>query len=153
MGCRFFLQGIFLTQGLNPYLRHRQRLLHCCATRKAQEDTWKFSNHENVCWAGSLTPLSASLAYSLRKGSPCPPRFFEPVWARPHGCRPRPLHPPAGLHFPTACLFHQSEASVEAGCSGEAGRASRGSRLQSAEVGKARTRGGNALSNVGETQE
>ena len=108
MGCRFFLQGIFLTQGLNPYLLHRQRLLHCCATRKAQEDTWKFSNHENVCWAGSLTPLSASLAYSLRKGSPCPH-----VSSSLSGPGPTAAGPGLCTHQ-QACTFQQHVFSIRA---------------------------------------
>ena len=36
MGCHFFLQGIFLTQGLNPCLLHYRQILYSWATREAQ---------------------------------------------------------------------------------------------------------------------
>ena len=35
VGCLAFLQGIFLTQGLNPYLLHCRQILYCWTTREA----------------------------------------------------------------------------------------------------------------------
>ena len=35
VGCHLFLQGIFLTQGLNLYLLHWQMILYCWVTREA----------------------------------------------------------------------------------------------------------------------
>ena len=35
MSCHFLLQGIFLTQGLNPHLLHYRQILYCWATREA----------------------------------------------------------------------------------------------------------------------
>ena len=36
MGCHFLLQGIFLTQGLNPHLLHYKWILYYWATREAK---------------------------------------------------------------------------------------------------------------------
>ena len=35
VGCHALLQGIFPTQGSNPYLQHYRRILYCWVTRKA----------------------------------------------------------------------------------------------------------------------
>ena len=42
MGCRFFLQGIFLTQGSNPHLLHCRQILYCWATRETLSGTYQF---------------------------------------------------------------------------------------------------------------
>ena len=37
VGCHFLLQGIFLTQGWNPYLLHCRQIYYSWASREAQE--------------------------------------------------------------------------------------------------------------------
>ena len=60
MGCHFFLQGIFQTQGLNPGLLHCRRILYCQATREALWFTisWKLCGRVLAhcrCSNGSVT--------------------------------------------------------------------------------------------------
>ena len=43
VGCHFLLQGIFLTQGLNPHLQHPlyfRWILYCQATWEAHDIDW-----------------------------------------------------------------------------------------------------------------
>ena len=64
MGCHFLLQGIFLTQGLNPHLLHRQEdslPLSC------QESLWKsiLCSDENHWDKQTPLKLSTSLFFEL----------------------------------------------------------------------------------------
>ena len=56
MGCRFLLQGIFLTQGSNPGLLHYREILYVWATR---EHIPKIGNDISVCSQGRF-PLCHS---------------------------------------------------------------------------------------------
>ena len=44
VGCHFFLQGIFPTQGSNPRLLHCRQILYHWATREAHFLTWAITN-------------------------------------------------------------------------------------------------------------
>ena len=59
-GCHSLLQGIFLTQGLNPGLRHWRQILYHRATREAQYITSQVECPEN----SSFLPLSAMPSFS-----------------------------------------------------------------------------------------
>ena len=50
VGCHFLPQGIFLTQGSNPYLQHCRWILHHWATREAQVNYVYMSQSCLILW-------------------------------------------------------------------------------------------------------
>ena len=62
VGCHFLLQGIFLTQGLNPYLLHCRWILQYLSL---QRDTQNFSSFECHRLQLAMAPHSSTLAWKI----------------------------------------------------------------------------------------
>ena len=64
VGCHALLQGIFLTQGLNPGLPHCRQILHCLSHQGSQFYTWQYiyvNSIFSVCSTLSFLPLCTHL--------------------------------------------------------------------------------------------
>ena len=59
VGCHFLLQGIFLTQGLNPGLPHSRQMLYHLSHPGSQESWSKQGNYRKTSTSASLTMLIA----------------------------------------------------------------------------------------------
>ena len=78
VGCHLFLQGIFLTQGLNPGLLHCRQTLYPCATREAPlvilSSYFKIrANSMAKCVAQKLCYKACKEAVWLKPSLPPPP--------------------------------------------------------------------------------
>ena len=72
VGCHFFLQGTFLTQGSNSHLLHHRWILYDSATRKAPRHKLGISLFTEICTIFGFHQLSQIClpAFPIPKASP-----------------------------------------------------------------------------------
>ena len=64
VGCHFLLQGIFLTQGLNPGLPHCRQMLYHLSHQGSQSYLWVISNPKRWCCQSAALTMPVNLENS-----------------------------------------------------------------------------------------